>query len=117
MHHEEVQFIEFVLFDKGVDHVSDDDVEIHITVQGRQQFGESCGRSLDVLLGEYDQQCVLVGEVLMQRTYRDVGLVGDVIGGVNGSCLERSPVSGEGVDGSGGRGPVRTFAIGAGSPG
>lgn len=79
MHHEEVKFVEFMLFEEEVDDGPDDDIETRFGVQPAQQIRESGGRCLDVPLGECDQQRVLVREVLIERTHRDLGLVGDVV--------------------------------------
>ena len=87
MHHEEVQLVEIMLIDEEVDDLPDDDLETGVGVHVTQQFGEPCGRSLDVPLGERDEQGVLVGEVLVEGPDGDAGLVGDVVGGGPGISL------------------------------
>lgn len=87
VHDQQMQLVEFVLLDQEVDDRANDDLETGLWIQAVQQVGEPRCRRFDVSFGESDEKRVLVREVLIERSDRHFGLVGDVVGGGSGIAL------------------------------
>ena len=87
MHDKQVQVVETVLLDEEIDDSAKDQIDVGLGVKPAQQIGQPGSGVLDVTRGESDEQRVLVREVLVERPHRDIGIVGNVIGGGRGAPL------------------------------
>ena len=80
MHHEQMKIVEVVLFDEEVDNCPKNCLQIRCCRYLGQKIGQCDSGRLDVAPSESDEKRVFVGEVLIERSDRDIGPIGDVIG-------------------------------------